>query len=236
MKNLLKQSIWLSAISVGIVGCADPNAAAEDIPTPSRLKPAKEYSPMARAGVDKDVTKSMDPNRLKGLIAATSRFGSRPNPFALSKEEIAFDQLQAAERLLSEGGSFGTQFELPEDAAGDLIIAEEPQPIRRLSGIVIGDAIYAILEENGTSTIVRPGSMIPNSDWRVVSIDKEKAILRRDPEDPKKRPNEIEVKLQFGLPSIQAPAAGGPTGGAPFGGPPGAPRGGGDFGAGGADK
>jgi hypothetical protein len=225
-KNLYFGLLLVS--SLAFVGCGDPNAAAEEMPTASNKKPAKDYVPKAIAGVDKDVAKSLDPSRLKGLIAATSRFGSRANPFALSADEIAFDQLQASERLLSENGTFGTEFELPEDKQPEELVVAEEQPIRRLSGIVIGDAIYAILEENGQSTIVRPGSMIPNTDWKVVSIDSERAILRRT---GSKRPNEIEVKLQVGLPS--APAGGGSDGGA-FGGPPGGgmpPAGGGPGGA-----
>ena len=75
----------------------------------------------------------------------------------------------------------------------------EPQPYRRLSGILIGDSVLAILEEGGKSTIVRPGMMIPDTNWRVVSIDKDKAILRR--EGPQ-LPHEVEVRLEVGMPGF----------------------------------
>lgn len=227
--------LWVVALSVAIAGCGDPNTLAVDY-TKDNTKVPKDYSPSARAGIEKDLTKAMDPKRLVPLIASTSRFGRRQNPFALSSEELAFDKLQAAEKLLQDGGTFGTLFELPESKEVEETVVFEDQPIRRLSGIVIGDAVYAILEENGNSTIIFPGFQIPNTDWTVVSIDSEKAVFRRD---PKKRPNEVEVKLQVGLPSFGGggAAAGGPGAGPSSGPPSGIPggRGGGRGGGGSKD-
>jgi hypothetical protein len=231
-RNSMKLSAFLLLGLTVMAGCSDPNAQAQDY-IKDNTKVPKDYTPSARAGIDKDVSKSMDPKRLQGLIAATNRFGSRQNPFALSADEIAFDRLQASEKLLQDGGNFGTQFELPESRETEETVAFQEQPIRRLSGIVIGDAVYAILEENGSSTIIYPGFQVPNSDWTVASIDSEKAVFRRD---PKLRPNEIEVRLQVGLPSF---AGGGQDNGMPTGAPGGMPTagpGGGPGGRGGAPR
>lgn len=198
MKNLLKSNS-LFAMVIGcavLVGCADPNDKLEP-KDPTASKETKEYVPMAAAGVGKDIAKSQDPNRYKPLILATSRFGHRSNPFALNKDEISFDMAQAQERITIEGGSFGSLYQLPDDK-NDAVIPVEAQPYRRLSGILIGDSVLAILEEGGKSTIIRPGMLIPGTDWRVISIDRDRAILRRDGNT---LPKEVEVRLEIGFPS-----------------------------------
>jgi hypothetical protein len=219
------------SLAVGIAGCADLTANLED-PQPTTIKKVQEVKPNALAGVDKDVSKSMSPDRMKGLIASTARFGARGNPFALSGEEIRFDELQASERFLSESGHFPNSFELPEDK-DDVFVAQEEQPYRRISGIVIGDAVYAILEENGRSTIIRPGTTIPDTNWVVVAIDRDGVTLRRSGNI---QPNEVIVRLEVAPPGMGGTPYGGgvPGGGGPTGGRPGGLPGGG--GAAGADK
>ena len=192
--------LGLAAVGVMMAGCKDPN---DDLATTSPTAPklAADYKPMAKAGVTKDVSKSLVENtiRWKGLINSSSKWGSRGNPFSLSKDEIAFDQAQAAEKIVIDGGNFGSLYELTESKLPGEGVQVEPQPYRRLSGILIGDSVLAILEEGGKSTIVRPGMMIPDTNWRVVSIDKDKAILRR--EGPQ-LPHEVEVRLEVGMPGF----------------------------------
>ena len=212
MKNMSNSSM-LTALMVGSIffaGCADPNDKLEP-QSPTASKESKEYVPMAAAGVVKDISKSEVFSRYKPYITATSRFGHRSNPFALNASEQAFDLAQAGERLTIEGGSFGSLYTLPDDKL-DVAEPAEQQPYRRLSGILIGDSVLAILEEGGKSTIVRPGMLIPGTDWRVISIDRDKAILRRE---GNRLPKEVEVRLEIGFPG----SGGGPGGG------PGAPRG-----------
>jgi uncharacterized membrane protein YgcG len=222
-----EQSILVLALSVlALSGCADPTANMVEMPTSANKTTKAEYTPSSIAGIQKDLSKSQDPNRLKGLIASMTRYGRRANPFALTADEIAFDKSQASERLLAEDGDFGARFELPEDK-GPTIVVEEPQPYRRLSGVVIGDAVYAILEENGVSFIVRPGQRLPNSQWRVASIDRDKAVLIRDGDV---LPKEVEVRLETAPPGFGGQGAGG--GGAAGGGRP-ASGGGGRAGGGG---
>lgn len=212
-----------------LVGCADQTANLAD-PLPTSIKKIQAVTPSAMAGVDKQISKSLSPERMKGLIASAARYGYRSNPFALSADEIKFDELQASERFLSESGHFPNSFELPEDKPEDVVTQEE-QPYRRISGIVIGDAVYAILEENGRSTIIRPGSKIPDTNWVVVSIDRDGVTLRRSGNI---QPNEITVRLEVAPPGFGGGAAtGGPVGGGSGGRGPG--PGGPGAGAGAAD-
>ncbi len=238
MKINMNSLVLLGLVTgVGLAGCADPN---KDLvtTTPNPGKQTKDYNPTAAAGVSKDITKSLATSRYGPYIAASARFGHRGNPFALSAEEKAFDVSQASYRLSIEGGEFGSLFEPPVDTLPN---AEpvEPQPYRRLSGILIGDSVLAILEEGNQSTIVRPGQLIPNTNWRVVSIDQNKAVLRR--EGSTRLPREVEVRLEIGLPfqGQNSGSGGGSPQGGGLSGPPAGSRGkgggGGGGGAAGAD-
>ena len=230
MKSFGKSLAILGLIaSFGLVGCSDPNKnLVETTPIPGQQD--KPYEPSALAGVYKDISKTQTADRLNPLVASTARFGHRSNPFAMNASELSFDRAQAAERIIIEGGSFGSMYDEPEDK---LPVAEpfELQPYRRLSGILIGDSVLAILEEGGKSLIVRPGMMIPDTNWRVISIDRDKAILRR--EGSPRMPREVEVRLEIGLPFQGGNSGGGQNqgGGAP---PPGGGRGGGKNGGGAA--
>lgn len=237
MKSLqLLSLIVVCSAAVFMGGCKDPN---DDLveTNPSAGKQLQPYTPTAAAGIYKDVSKSQDPNRLKALIASTARFRPRANPFALNASELAFDKAQAGERLVVEQGYFGSVFQEQESTLPGEGEVPEPQPYRRLSGIVIGDAVLAIIEENGVSRVIRPGEMIPNTNWRVVSIDREKAILRRVGSN--RLPREIEVRLETAPPSSMTGGGGGGPVGGPQGGPPrgggGNPRAGGAPGVGADD-
>lgn len=218
-KNKTSFAIFgIAVIGFSLAGCKDPNDDLQ-VTNPTAPKQTKDFAATAAAGVKKDISKSMDPNRLKGIIAMTARFGHRNNPFALSSDEIAFDKSQFAERIVIEGGNFGELYDLPESKLPGEGIVVEQQPYRRLSGILIGDSVLAILEENGKSTIIRPGMLIPDTDWRVVSIDRDKAILRREGD---RLPKEVEVRLEVGIPGSSGStfSNGGGQGG-PGGGPAG---------------
>jgi bifunctional DNA-binding transcriptional regulator/antitoxin component of YhaV-PrlF toxin-antitoxin module len=82
------------------------------------------------------------------------------------------------------------EFELPADEVAEVI---EPQPFRRLAGIMVGDSVLAIIDMgDGNLQIVRPGQQIPGTEWTVASIDEEKAVLRRS---GNKKPKEVVVPL-----------------------------------------
>jgi hypothetical protein len=142
-------------------------------------------------------------------LVSTGRTVPRADIFSLHPLEKAFDTKARNEAIFRQTGGafFGPVFvPKPEPVVID---AFEPQPFRRLAGILVGDSVMAIIDMGpGTQTqVIRPGMQIPNSPWRVVSIDEEKAILRRSGNT---RPKEIIVRLQG-----PAPGAGGNLGAPP---------------------
>lgn len=153
-------------------------------------------------------------------------FVPRNDPFALLAEEKSFEARQLSERVLSDSG--GWRFDYEEPPPKDDVEVQEPQPYRRLAGVIVGESVLALIDMgDGRLEIIRPGQRIPNSEWTVVSIDEDKAILRR----PGNRlPRQIVVRLEspptgFGGGGTQGGGPGGP--GAPQGGPggPGMPPG-----------
>jgi hypothetical protein len=198
-------------------------------------KTPKQYDAYSVAGVEKrsdQLGSSSDPTRVSSVIASASRFGRRSNPFALNKSEFAFDQEQATEKAFADSGNFGNEFEISVPKEPEPVV-EEPQPYRRLSGVVVGDAVYGILEENGTSKIIWPGARLEGTDWMVVSISEEGAVLKRS---GNRRPRELTIRLEtspFGGGSSGGGGAPAGGGGAAAGGGLGAPKGGNSGGGGG---
>lgn len=125
-------------------------------------------------------------------LANRRPLGRRADAFALLGPETQFERAQLRERIATEAGGFAMEYQEPQPKP-DEIFTLEPQPPRRLAGILLGNGVLAVIEmEDGKTYEIRPGTKIPNSEWTVVSIDEDKAILRRP---GKKRPNRIEVKL-----------------------------------------
>lgn len=151
-------------------------------------------------------------------------FAPRSDPFALLSEERAFEISQNSERILADSGGFRFDYEPPVEQ--DDVEIQEPQPYRRLAGVIVGESVLALIDMgDGRLEIIRPGQRIPNSEWTVVSIDEEKAILRRG---GNRLPRQIVVRLES-PPFNPNQGGGGGMGnpsGAPGGGPgnaPGAP-------------
>jgi len=151
--------------------------------------------------------------------------------------EKQYDTEQNALRLVATYGPFDPVFTPPveQDKTPPVI---EDQPYRRLAGVVVGDSVLAIIDMgNGSTELIRPGQQIPNSEWKVVSIDQDKAVLRRG---GSALPHEVTVRLEsppLGVGGGNGQFGGG-QGGPPsgFGGPPGGfgrpgAAGGGDMGA-----
>lgn len=232
----MTQILALAALSAALVGCNMTGAMAppEAFPTGTASRPkgvtGTTFQPDAPAGLP--VAQDTDPKKIQTVVAikqASGKFGTaRSDPFALTTQERSFETVQTTERFFGSTGGFST-FVTPKPATEDVPVAPEPQPYRRLSGIVVGDSILAILEEEGRAPmIVTPGMKIPDSPWRVVSIDQDKAVLRRS---GNVKPSQIIVRLEqprFGTtPSGGgAGAPGGFPGGGPPGGFPGGPPGG----------
>jgi len=140
-------------------------------------------------------------------LVASAKFGARPDPFLLTPEEAAYDKKQNVERVMGTMGGFTTQYDIP---------ADEPQPYRRLAGIVVGDSVLAIIDmgDGRAATIIRPGMKIPNTEWTVVSIDQDKAILHRD---VAVGPHTVSVRLESPPPGMTGGGSTGFTGGGPTG-------------------
>ncbi|HLV81586.1 MAG TPA: hypothetical protein VKT32_14965 [Chthonomonadaceae bacterium] len=114
--------------------------------------------------------------------------------------------------------------------AGQTIITEVPS--RRVSGILTGDGVYAVLEDNnGDTEIVKPGS-VTSDGYRVVAINADSVKLQRKDGNllrtqtvPLSDATTAPVTVTpAGYPG--APGMNGPPGGYPGGGYPGAGGGG----------
>lgn len=224
-RNTYNRIGWLGSlgVSLALVGCGGGQGnVATPAPAATSSVTREPFRPDAAAGIP--IPQFADTDLL--AMANNRNYGGvRRDPFALKPGEQRYETQQRVLRFMQEAGGFTVMFEPPEERRDDILIPLEPQPYRRLSGILVGDSVHAIIElEGGRTEIVRPGTKIPNTEWTVVSIDGEKAVLRRP---GNRRPNEIVVRLES-PPAGQGRA---PTGGAGGGGAMGAPSGGGAVGA-----
>ena len=194
----------MTLVALALQGC-DPGDTSGSL---SAATPIKVDNPKfaAEAGIAAEL--DMTPSNTVMEIAKTKYFGVRGDAFALLPSEMQFDRQQYSARLVSDSGGFSSYYSEPEEveAAGPVI---EPLPAWRLSGVVIGDGVAALLEMGPGKTIdIRPGMKIPDTDWTVVSIDTERAVLKRS---GNKLPKSFAVNLQ-GPMSIGGGSGGG-TGG-----------------------
>ena len=73
------------------------------------------------------------------------------------------------------GGGKGEKWEKPE----------QPQPSRRMAGILLNDRVYAIIEANGVSQVVQPGDYTTDRLALVERIEPDKVILKTTDEKPR---------------------------------------------------
>lgn len=220
--NLIMKKLSLClvlAVAVVVTGCQE---SLPPLSAPVVTLPPNNFDPNVDAGWGKGVVVG-DATLVANLKTRTSgnlgqSFAPRNDPFALLAEERAFESKQSAERVLSESGGWRFDYEAP--APVDDVEVLEPQPYRRLAGVIVGESVLALIDMgDGRLEIIRPGQRIPNSEWVVVSIDEDKAVLRR----PGNRlPRQIVVRLESPPAGFGAGATGG-GGGAPA--PGGAPGG-----------
>lgn len=223
----------LPLAAVAMVGCQE---ALPPLTAPTVTLPPNNFDPNVDAGWGKGVVvgdaKLVADLKLRNSGNLGQSFSPRNDPFALLAEEAAFERTQSSERILSQSGGF--RFDYEEPVRNDVVEVQEPQPYRRLAGVIVGESVLALIDMgDGRLEIIRPGQRIPNSEWTVVSIDEEKAVLRR----PGNRlPRQIIVRLESPPAGFGNQGGGAPSGaGGPGGGPPGfgAPRGTGAGGGGG---
>jgi len=203
--------------------------------------PPNNFDPGVDAGWGKGVgfgdAKLVADLKLRNSGNHGQSFAPRFDPFALLSEERGYELSQTSERFASESGGFSFDYVPPVETAPTVVV--EPQPYRRLAGVIVGESVLALIDMgDGRLEIIRPGQRIPNSEWTVISIDEEKAVLRRS---GNKLPRQVIVRLESppynpGQGGGGAPAGGGlpgPAGGPPGGAAPNRPGVGGAGGAGG---
>ena len=224
MTPMSTRSVCLAALAASLVGCNVTGAITPPAPFPTGQAKVSKFRAPTEAGTE--VAPIVDATKLTSLVAKRASAGSfgiaRSDPFALTTMEKYFETQQTTERIFGSGSGFSVQLTPKPDTSEDVVPIEE-QPYRRLSGIVVGDSVLAILEEGGVSTIITPGMKIPNTPWTVVSIDTDKAVLRRS---GNVRPTQVVVRLETPRDGVQQnPGGNGGGGGFPGGGPGGRPGG-----------
>jgi hypothetical protein len=203
-KKFLSAFATLAGIAV-LSGCG-PDPVVSMTSAPKGTAPAQApFVPKAEAGIRRE------PSDPAALIAEANKMPVvvRDDPFALRGDEIRFDREQLAASFVDDGGWYANIAE--ERVERQETFQVEPQPTRRLAGILIGETITALIDmgDNSGLQTIRPGQEIRsgNTTWVVQSIDEEKAILRR--KEGNIRPKYVVVRLEDSA-SAANPA---PTGG-----------------------
>jgi hypothetical protein len=221
MKKLIIPALAMVA-AIASTGCMDFSAGKytpEETPAGKAkiVNDAEKFRASSPAGV---TIQPPSPNPVIWAQLISSRaFSTRPDPFALEPKERNYETRQTTERLF---GQNGWRVDFVPAVETVVVPVVEPQPYRRLAGVIVGDSVLALIDMgDGQLQIIRPGQEI--NGWRVVSIDAEKAILRRG---GNKLPHEVTVRLE--TPPSGFPGGGGGTGNNPGGGSGGGIPGGGD--------
>jgi len=212
--------IALGTVVAALVGCGGSSSSSGgSASTPTASTTSTSATAAFRPNVDAGfkIDPSTDVKPYQQLVAASIKYGHRGDPFSLTKEELDYDRTQNAERIMASMGGFAPD-EHQEKIDDVQPPVQEPQPYRRLAGIIVGDSVLALIDMgNGQLEVIRPGQKIENSPWTVQSIDQDKAVLHRD---GNVAPHTVTVRLEtppsnFGGGSTGF--SGAPTGGAPGG-------------------
>jgi hypothetical protein len=188
---------------VALAGCKNPD---EGYATPPSLRPPAEkpFVGAAEAGVP---VATVPPSAWQAVVASRNLPAPRPDPFALHPIEAAYEVKQNNMRVFGQTGQFFTPMFTPTVNQVEIPILE-PQPYRRLAGILVGETVLAIIDmgDGRPMRLVRPGERITNTPWTVASIDEEKAVLRRSGPT---LPHEVVVRLETPPSFAPGPGTGG---------------------------
>lgn len=209
-----KRMRWIQSLAclaglAVLAGCGpDPVKSISEAPS-GKAAAQEPFVPKAEAGVRRE------PGDPAALIkeASAQQFVVRADPFSLRPNEISYDRSQFAASMNASMGWYPNIAEEPVEATPTLDL--EPQPPRRLAGILVGESITALIDMGDGSGLqpIRPGQEIKSGSttWVVQSIDEEKAILRRVGDD--KRPKYVVVRLEDSATMTTTPTGGGTGGG-----------------------
>lgn len=219
------RGLFVLPLALGLLlgGCGGDDEMATEV-NPSYASAPIPPIPKIAADAGIIVARPEDPqfDRTKKLATSVA-FGARTDPFALLSAEKVYERDQIAARVVSETGNFALLYTPPPPPPDERTLLE-PQPYRRLAGVILGDGVVALIEmEDGRVYDVRPGQKVGNTEWVVASIDTEKAVLRRA---GNKLPKSIVVRLESRPADFGGGGGGGTGGGA---------GGGGNIGGGGGD-
>jgi len=192
--------IWaLVAIGVAIIGCGGGDqgngttGGGASTPTSSTSAAGTTYTPKTvDAGVS--IPFSTDNSNYKVAMNEAAKYQHRADPFTLTAEEQAYDKAQEAERVMASMGGMTVEYDLPPEKTDD-VAPQEPQPYRRLAGVVVGDSVLALIDmgDGRGLKVIRPGMKVPDTEWTVVSIDEDKAVLTREGPNA---PHRVVVRLE----------------------------------------
>ncbi|MBS1717119.1 MAG: hypothetical protein JSS72_05245 [Armatimonadetes bacterium] len=186
---------YLGVLACAVLGgCIKVPPHAAEAP-PGGIPDVKESSLDLNADAGVPLVPKMLPTVWVGRVAAFN-FVPRKDPFELLDIEKGFEYRQQAERFVNESGGFHDEIQITENPVVEATTeVVEPQPHRRLAGIVVSDSVYAIIEmgDGKPAELVRPGQKIGNTEWTVISIDQEKAVIHRD---GNKLPHDVTVRLE----------------------------------------
>lgn len=186
----LGQAALALLATVVVVGCQSNDSAQAFTSVTPVAPPEPKLDLTAPAGVPVAPGTGIAPTQL----ADSRNFTRRADPFSLMRSEIDFDNAQRTDRILEGANGFAAPVNEPTlDIGGAPDPVLEPVPTWRLSGVIIGNGVLALLDTGSRTYQITPGMTVPGTEWYVVSIDREKAVLARD---GSKRPSEFEVGLQ----------------------------------------
>ena len=204
-KIAMKSMVPALCLALIAVGCQPPNIRSASLDEEPPRAATAPPPPIIAAPAGMKVNPGI-------YMAPLTMVATRPNPFALTATEEAYERQQKAAYLATNNGSFPLFNEPAPEIEYPPVV--EPQPTRRLAGILIGSSVVALIDMgDGRIQDIYPGEVIPNTNWMVVSIDSEKAVLRRV--NSNMLPHEVVVRLQAAAsePNNQQP---GPSSGGAF--------------------
>jgi hypothetical protein len=215
LRKRINQGLW---VGIGLtVACTGCQQVVEDVPPPKNPNYPPVEQPQATASAGILPIPVGQPTLVVDLVKNYKPPQPRPDPFSLEPPEQQYEIKQTNARIFATTGAFFPSLFVPKQEQVQIEYTE-PQPYRRLAGVLVGDSVMAIIDmgDGRPMEVIRPGMQIPNSPWRVISIDEEKAVLKRS---GNVKPKEIVVRLE--TPGFSRPSA-------PAGGNAAAPRGAGN--------